>query len=504
MSSRGTSLEAKTARSAIWQILGGGWQTLVRLGASVFLARALRPSDFGIFGMAILFQEFLLHIGSFGVGAGIIAKKQVTQKDLDTCFWIMLTVRFLLFLFAYFGAPIAASFFKEPRLVSVVRVVSLCFLIEVFGMIPKLILSKHLRFALINIIYAISGFLGSLVAVLLALFTDLSYWALVFSTLFSSTLINFLLLIFSKWFPGFSFDWKSFRYFSRFGFYSLGFAISNYLRQNLDYLLVGRLLGSYQLGLYEYAYRIPHLVFDRISRPVGSVIFPALSKVQDDNRKIFLGYLKATKFVVLIAFPLLFGLAAIADVLVPVMWGNQWLPIIIPLQILCFAAAIKCLFQPIGSIFYCKNRPDIPFKISLISLLFTGFSVGVLGYFYGLNGVAVGMLLPVFPSYLILQYVFRRILGVNLFELFRVVFPVLVSSLLCALFVFLFKGLLIIFSVNLVLVLIMSIFFGSVVYFFSLFFLFRSFFLEVLELFSLVSGIDLGNTFFANIHFIRR
>jgi len=504
MSYSTVSLEAKTARSAIWQILGGGWQTLVRLGASVFLARALRPSDFGIFGMAILFQEFLLHIGSFGVGAGIIAKQQVTQKDLDTCFWIMLIFRVFLFFLAYIGAPLAASFFKEPRLVAVIRVVSLCFIVEVVGMVPNLILTKDLRFSLITIIQAISTFLGSLSAVILALFANLAYWSLAISTLFSSLCLNLLFVFFSKWFPRFNFDWRSFRYLSRFGCFSLGFAISNYLRQNLDYLLVGRLLGSYQLGLYEYAYRIPHLVFDRISRPVGSVIFPALSQVQDDNRKIFSGYLKAVKFVSLIAFPLLFGLAAIADILVPVMWGDQWLPIIVPLQILCVAAAVKCLFQPVGSIFYCKNRPDIPFKISLISLFLTAFSVGVLGYFYGLNGVAVGVLVPVFPSYLILQYVFRRVLGVNLFELFRVVFPVLVSSLLCASFAFLVKKLFIIFGINLILILIISIFSASVVYFFSLLFLFRSFFLEILDLFSVVSGINLNDKFFALVSFVRR
>jgi len=498
------SLSVKAARSAVWQILGGGWQTIVRLGASVFLARALRPSDFGIFGMAVLFQEFLLHIGSFGVGSGIIAKKQVTQKDLDTCFWIMLFVRVFLFSLAYIGAPIAASFFKEPRLVSVIRVVSLCFLIEVIGMIPNLILTKHLRFALITVIQAISVFLGSFLAVILALFAGLAYWSLVISTLFSSLILNLLFLFFSKWFPQFDFDWNSFRYFSRFGFFSLGFAVSNYLRQNLDYLLVGRLLGSYQLGLYEYAYRIPHLVLDRIARPVGSVIFPALSKVQDDNRRIFSGYLKATKFVALIAFPLLFSLAAIADILVPVMWGDQWIPIIVPLQILCVAAAVKCLFQPIGSIFYCKNRPDIPFKISLISLLFTGFSVGILGYFYGLNGVAFGMLLPVFLSFLVVYYAFKRVLDVNFFEIFRVLFPVLVSSFLCAFFAFFVKKLLLLFGVRPVLIVIVSVLIASLAYLFSLLFLFRSFFLEIVDLFSLVSGINLNNTFFAKVSSIRR
>ncbi len=500
----GASLNIKAARSAVWQILGGAWQTLVRFIASIFLARLLHPSDFGIFGMAIIFQEFLLHIGSFGVGAGIIAKKQVTKKDLDTCFWMIFVVRLFLFIFAYLCAPLLSSFFGEPRLVPVIRTVSLCFLIEVVGIIPKLILIKHLRFSLLNMIQAVSVFLESVLAVILAFFVGLAYWALVLALLISCVSFNLLLLVFSKWFPGFNLGWNSFRYFSRFGFFSFCFSISNYLRQNLDYLLVGRLLGPYELGLYEYAYRIPHLVFDRVSRPVGSVVFAALAKVQDDNRKIFSVYLKSVKFVALVAFPLLFGLAVLADMLVPVLWGDQWLPIVTPLQILCLVSAMHCLFQPIGSIFYCKDRPDIPFKISLVSLFFTGLSVGILGYFYGLNGVAVGMLVPVFPSFLFLYYVFRRVLGVNLFELFRVVFPVLASSFLCALFAFFVKNLLFAFDVNLVLILIVSVLVGSLVYICSLLFLFRSFFLEILDLFALASGIELNNDFFSKLSFVRR
>ncbi|AEH45614.1 putative lipopolysaccharide biosynthesis protein [Thermodesulfatator indicus DSM 15286] len=62
------SLGIKAGRAALWQVAGGGWQTLVRLGASIYLARALKPSDFGLFGMALLYQELIVMALSMGFG----------------------------------------------------------------------------------------------------------------------------------------------------------------------------------------------------------------------------------------------------------------------------------------------------------------------------------------------------------------------------------------------------------------------------------------------------
>jgi len=290
------------------------------------------------------------------------------------------------------------------------------------------------------------------------------------------------------WLPNLVFNRKVFKYLFRFGFHTWAFSIANYLKQNIDYFIVGRFLGSYKLGLYEFAYRIPHLVVERISRPVGEVVFPALSAVQEDNEKIYNGYVKAVKFVILITFPMLFGLAAVADIVVPVLWGNQWLPIIKPLQILCVCAALRCLFQPAGSIFYCKNRPDLQSKIGIVTLIFTAISVAILGHFYGLIGVAIGMLLSCLPSFVVLWYVFHTLLQVNLFRFIKELWPVILASLLCAAGAYFCKKLFIILSLDIKIVLLGSIFSGILSYLLCIFVLFRSLVKEIHKNVKLIFG----------------
>jgi O-antigen/teichoic acid export membrane protein len=418
-------------RAAVWQLVGGGWQMLVRLGGSIFLARALEPSDFGLFGMAMLVQEFISYLGAFGFQIGLIAKKDVAEEDVSTCFWAMAGIRALLFLGGELAAPLAGLFFGDPRLVNVVRAVSCVFLCQAIEVIPSALLTKELRFRTLNVIQAAALTLETCLAVTLAVTTSLGYWSLVIAMIVGATASAVATAIVVRWLPRFMFSRTSFRYLSTFGGNTLGFSIVNYFHQNLDYLLVGRLLGANALGLYEYAYRIPHLVFDRIVRPIGQVAFPAFAKMRDDDTKIIEGYLKTVQFLAIVAFPMLTGLTVVADVAVPLLWGPRWVPVVTPLRVLCLCAALRCIPQAAGAVLYCKDRPDIPFKIGVVGLMWTGVIVGILGRAYGVLGVAYGMMLSVLPSYWAVVVAFR-LTNAPLNRLARAMAPVVVASAACA------------------------------------------------------------------------
>ncbi|MDQ7031610.1 MAG: lipopolysaccharide biosynthesis protein, partial [Desulfonauticus sp.] len=422
-----------------------------------------------------------------------IVKKDLTQEDLSTSFWLSVMVRTTIFLVVFFTAPLAAAYWREPKVEPVVRVISFVLFITLIGIIPETLASKNLEFKKINIIRGIAIFFESLTAIVLVAFTHLTYWALVIGMMVNAVFYNFTLwLSTGAWRPKLTFNKESFRYLFRFGVYGWLFSITNYLKQNVDYFLVGRLLGTYKLGLYEFAYRLPHLVFDRISRPVGAVVFPALAKVQDDNEAIFKGYVTAVKYVCLVCYPILFGLIAVADILVPTLWGEQWVPIIRPLQILCVAAALKCLSQPLGGVFCSKNRPDLPFKASVVELLITIIFVLLFGYFFGLLGVALGMLVSVFPSLVVLWFAFIFLLRINFFAFWRELYSVVFSSLICAISACLVKEFLLFSNMSYVFILLLSVLSGAFVYFLIIFLLFKNLARDLFQKFKSILGIKVN------------
>ena len=480
-------LTQTAGRGAMWQISGGLWQTIIRLGASTILARVLRPSDFGLFGMALLFSEFITVMTNLGMGTGLIAKKNVTDNDLNTYFWCMAGLRLLMFTIAILSAPLAAIFFKEPRITAVIRVVAFTFIFSIPSAVSTTLLNKAIRFKTLVLVRGAAALIESGLAVYLVTTTNLAYWGLVIPMLVSSFFMEGTIFYISQWRPHFVWERQSFRYLFKFGINGLGFSITNYLHQNVDYLFVGRFLGPAYLGLYEFAYKIPHLVLDRISRPVGSVVLPALASLRGDDERLIVGFIKAVRYVTLVAYPMLGGLAMVAGNLVPVVWGAQWLPIVRPLQILCLCAALRCTFQPVASIFYCKERPDVPFKFSLVCTFITFIVVGICGQYYGLLGVSLGMLLSTF-TYLYMLSVAFKFVGVSQFKFYIELVPSvsLAMIVLCCTYVaqvefeYLLKSKLAI--------LIATILSGSAIYIFCFLVFFKKTKKEVLETISVIIG----------------
>jgi len=484
------SLTKVAGHAASWQIFGGIWTTIVRIGASVFLARLLTPEDFGVFGMSLLAYELISAVAAMGMGAGIIARKNVSDIDLCTCFWSMAAVRFFMFCGCFFGAPLAGAFFDNHLLVDVIRVISFTFLISILEVVSAALLTKELKFKTINMIQGITVLIESVFAVLLASFTDLGYWSLVYAMLINSTITSVSLFVLAGWRPKFKFSKESFKYLFNFGANSLGFSFMNYLSNNLDYLLVGKTLGARALGLYEFAYRIPHIIQLRLVQPIGSTLFPTLSKVQDDNEKLLNGYLKTVQFLCLIAFPMLGGLATLADNLVLLLWGEQWVEIIVPLQILCLCAALRVVPQSVGAILFCKKRPDIPFKLSFVSLIWTAICVGIFGVMFGITGVAWGMVLSTIPQYFSIYFAFRLI-DKKTFIVLVALKPVVWSTLAMLVVVFTAKSLLLSFALHDAVILLSCIVAGVIVYTLCLFTFFTEFSKDKLDILGEVAGIDL-------------
>lgn len=475
------SLKEQVGKAAIWQLLGGGWQAIIRLGASTVLARELTPLEFGIFAIALIVQEFVTYIGGFGMGTGIIAKKDVSDAELCTCFWTMAGVRTIMFILCLLLAPLAAIFFGEPRVEYVIYAISFIFIIQIPEVISQAILTKKMAFGTLNVIRGAAILLESILAIILTLNSNLTYWALVIAMLINAIFTSILIFYFAGWKPTFNFDKSCFRYYSRFGLNGLGFSIMNYFNQNADYLVVGKILGVKGLGLYEFAYKIPHLIIDKISRPISAVIFPALSKLQNDKNALINGYTTAVSVVIFISYPLLTGLISLADILVLTLWGEQWTSIVLPMQILAVCAMVKCVVLPTVSVMYCLDRPDIPFKVSIFGVVITFSAVTVLGGLYGINGVAFGMLLAVFPS-VIQVFIMFYLTKSNAFTLIRKICEVLVASVMCGLSAYISKYTLVNLNFGILSVFSLSIFNGALMYILVYMIFFRQSFLSLLIL----------------------
>jgi len=392
------------------------------------LARLLFPEDFGTIGMAVIFTGLVQTINELGLSAAIIQKKNINDNHLSTSFWISLGLGIVLFITTVIISPYIADFFKNELVGPIVSVLSTGFIFGPFNVVHRSLLQKNIEFKKIATTEISATVMSGALSIILALL-GFGVWSLVFGTILSNFTRVVLLWKVCTWRPSMTFDLTSFKELFSFGAHVMGSRFLNYIDSNIDYLLIGKLLSATALGHYTLAYQLSTFPLTRISSIITSVTFPAFSVIQDDNDTLRHAYLKVNKYISIITFPLLAGLIMVAPDFVPIVFGEKWAPMIVPLQILCVAGALKSVVTTVGSIFLSKGRSDIQFKWNLFTAILLPIAIFI-GTRYGITGVAMAITIMSFLLGIIIQRIVNNLINLNFSDYFKALYPATTGSIL--------------------------------------------------------------------------
>jgi O-antigen/teichoic acid export membrane protein len=188
--------------------------------------------------------------------------------------------------------------------------------------------------------------------------------------------------------------------------------VINYAAANVDFFVIGRRLGAADLGYYTRAYGLITLPVTQLSRVIMSVLFPAFSRIQDDNRRLNAGYVRVVTATALVSFPFLAGLGLVAPSFIAVVYGDKWLPAVLPLQIMCVAGMMKSITTFVGSIADAKGQvmSEVRRQLVYLALLVSGT---VIGSRFGTGGVALAVVVASFCMLLMMQSFLGRMTGMR-------------------------------------------------------------------------------------------
>ena len=327
------------------------------------LARLLSPEDFGLMNMMIVVFGLAQAFGDMGISNAIIHRQDATADQLSSLYWLNIFAGIAVFALVVALSPLVVLFYREPRLQGMIVVGSAMFLIAPFGQQFQMLLQKELKFDIMAKTEVISAVAGTVVAVLTALMGQ-GVFALIWGQLTSTAFRSFLYarVGWSSWRPSLHFRRIDLKGYMRFGIYQMGERCVNYFSANVDYIMIGRFLGPQVLGAYSLAYQVVVMPITKINPIITRVAYPVFAKKQTDNRALCRGYLQMMKLLGIIVFPLLIGVAVIAPVVVPVVFGNKWGQAAVLIQIMALVGILKSLGNPSGTILLAKGRADIGFK----------------------------------------------------------------------------------------------------------------------------------------------
>lgn len=340
------TLRQKIVKGLAWQSINIITRQGLTLIIHIVLARLLVPGDFGIIGMITIFMELSLRLQGAGLGEALTRKKDVSQKAYNFAFYYGLAVGICCYTILFFWAPGIASFYSEPRLVMVIRIITLnLILIPLRGM-NRVQLVRSLSFNKIARIEISAAIAAGLIAICFAYF-GFGVWSLVIQHLCLHTISTGLFLTANHWLPTVSVNTTEAK-----GLFSFGskLMISNFIQigfRNIFNVIIGKQYSAAILGSYTQGMKLVRMPSGAITGIIKSVSFPAFAKIREDKPRYKTAFRKSLRLTTFLNFPLLVCLAIIADPLIPFVLSEKWRPTIPFFQIL----VVVGLLEPIKSLF---------------------------------------------------------------------------------------------------------------------------------------------------------
>jgi O-antigen/teichoic acid export membrane protein len=317
------SLKTRALRGGAVTIATQAASFALTMASIAILARLLTPDDYGLMAMVTVVVGFMAMFNDFGLSMATIQRREITQPQVSTLFWLNTALGLFLMLLTAAFAPVLAWFYDDRRLVSLTVFLAVTFLISGLGVQHQALLRRQMRYFSLASIEIIGLVMGIVLAVVAAL-RGLQYWALAIQMVATATVSTAGFWLLCRWRPGPPSRRADIASMLAFGGNLAAFNVLNYLARNFDQVLIGRVWGGSELGSYERASRLLQMPIKLISTPISHVAIPVLCHLQNDPKRYREYYLKALHTLAFVIMPGMAFITVMASDLVGVLMGDQW------------------------------------------------------------------------------------------------------------------------------------------------------------------------------------
>lgn len=399
-------------------IRGLRWATFVRLVTQIVawvvtigVMRLLTPVDYGLVALTGIFVMYAGVVSELGLGAALVQSRLNSPEVLRSALGIILLLSFICCMALIAAAEWIAQLFGEPALANMVRFTALQFPVSVLGTLPYALLAQRLQFKEISLAGLISS-MGQSAATLLIAWLYPGPWALLIGA-FLGTVVRVAVLNFHcpvKVWP--SLRLEPLRPIMRMAVFVFGERSLWYWYGQFDSFIIGKRLGAHDLGAFSTAKLLATLPLDKVMEIINQVSFPAFSAINDDLERVRGNYRRAVQIAAVYAFPVFFGLAAVAPDVTLILLGEKWRAAAIPAAILALSMPARMLTSIGSPVLLALGRSDVSVRILIQTFAIVGLGL-LIGSQWGLFGASIGWAVSIPLASTWATHITLRIVGVS-------------------------------------------------------------------------------------------
>ena len=379
-----SSVKSRVILALKWTAAARFTGQLITWGITIFVIRLLSPGDYGLVATAGILIGFAGLVQELGLIPALVQAKDIDDTRIRQVFGFILLSNIVIYSVLFLISPFFASFFEQPELEKVIKVLGITFLISALSSVPIALLRRELKLKEISLVELGAAVSASLVTLVLA-YAGYGVWALVLGNVTTAATSTILFLAITKFHAMPIFSLSGMRQFAVFGAnVTVGRTIW-YFGGQADVMLIGKFLGNEMLGLYSVVNHLANMPLSKIMGIVNQVAFPAFSRIQENKEQCREYFLTAAQLLAMITFPVLWGLSSVAYDFIPVVLGNNWIDAGIVLMLIPLVIPLKAIDMILTPMVEGVGRPDVGLRnvitISVIlpSMIIAGINWGIVG-----------------------------------------------------------------------------------------------------------------------------
>jgi O-antigen/teichoic acid export membrane protein len=385
-------LSSQFIRNLSWLGIAEIIPRIFRLGVTVILARYLTPYDYGLAAIVLAVGEFTRLFTNVGIGAKIIQAEQQDVEDLcQSGYWLNWIIYLGLFVIQCLAAFPISWFYHESKLILPICVGAISYLIWPIAAIQCTLIIRENRLKICAINNIIQNSFSSILSGIFALL-GMGIWSFVLPWVLVAPMGLFIYCNNHSWRPTTGFTTKYWKDFFSFGKNILGVEFLKTLRNNLDYLIVGRFIGIKELGMYFFGFNAGLGISLSIITAISTAIFPHLCAIRTDKSELKNRYFNSLRTIAIIIVPLVLLQTSLAPIYVPIVFSQKWIVAIPVLMLICLSAIPRPFADAASQLLVAVGKPDLDLRWNII---FTAMFSGALliGIQWQAIGVATSVLL---------------------------------------------------------------------------------------------------------------
>lgn len=428
--SPGDTVREKAFSGLVWVYGFQFVEKALKAAQLIIFARLLSPEHIGIVSLSTIAASAVDAMSQAGFKMAVIQSADKDNDTLNTAWSLSFIRGILIYCILFVFAPWIAIFFKTPVLVTVLRVMALSHVLIGMQNIGVVLLSKGLDFKRYSI-WESSGIIANFCISIPLVFIWRNEWAIIAGLLLAEVAKTCFSYILHPYRPRLVIKWAVTKRLMDFGIWIAGTKLTEYFSNQLDKIVLAKLFGVTELGIYAMSFRIVALPKNTMGQ-LASITFPSFSHIKNDNRSISEVFLIYFDSIVLFIFPILGCIFALTPSIVTLILGPKWSPAIEPMRFLLIGATFKVLSLACFPLFNTIGKPKGAFGVTLLSNIVLFVLIYPMCLLWGITGVAIAWSSAAITSFPLCLWSVSRYVHIPLRKFSFILFPFCSSMVLIA------------------------------------------------------------------------